>query len=96
MNAEFQKATLMKIALRKDAHSDRLHVFSLPALGALRNVELDCLTLLQTLEAARLDRREVHKNILAALTANETIAFGVVEPLYCSLFCHMDTRVPFD
>lgn len=84
----------MKIAFRKDAHSDRLYVFSLPALGALRNVELHGLTLLQALEAARLDRREVYKNIFAALTADETIALRVVEPLYCSLFCHIDTRVP--
>jgi len=92
---EFQKAILMKIAFRKDAHSDRLYVFSLPALGALRNVELHGLTLLQALEAARLDCREVHKNIFATLAADETIPLCVVEPLYCSLFCHMDTGVPF-
>jgi hypothetical protein len=36
----------------------------------------------------------MHKNILAALTADEAVAFGVVEPLHCSLFCHMDTCVP--
>ena len=77
-------------------HLERLYVFSLQALRALRNVELHGLTLLQALETARLDRREVHKNILATLTADEAIAFGVVEPLHCSLFCHMDTRVPFD
>ena len=81
---------------RERAHLERLYVFSLQALRALRNVELHCLTLLQALEAACLDRREVHKNILTTLTADEAIAFGVVEPLYCSLFCHMDTRVPFD
>jgi hypothetical protein len=28
----------------------------------------------------------MHKNIFAILTADETVAFGVVEPLYCSLF----------
>jgi hypothetical protein len=38
----------------------------------------------------------MHKNILAALTADEAVAFGVVEPLHCSLFCHMDARIPFD
>ena len=36
----------------------------------------------------------MHKNILAALTADEAVAFGVVEPLHCSLFCHIDTCVP--
>jgi hypothetical protein len=38
----------------------------------------------------------VHKNILAALTADEAVALRVVEPLYCSLFCHIDTRIPSD
>ena len=76
--------------------SERLYVFSLPALGTLRNFELNGLSFLKTPEPARLDCREVHKNILATLAADETIAFSVVEPLHCSLFCHMDTRVPFD
>ena len=39
---------------------------------------------------------EVHKNVFAILTANEAVALGVVEPLYCSLFCHVDTGVPFN
>src|SRR5579859_311609 len=91
----FRKAILMQIAFRtKVASSERLYVFSLPALGALRNVELDCLTLLQASEPARLDCREVHKNIFATLTADETITLCIIEPLYCSLFCHIDTRVP--
>ena len=38
----------------------------------------------------------MHKNIFAILTADETVAFGVVEPLYCSLFCHVGTRLPFN
>jgi len=50
---------------------------------------------LQALEAARLDRREVHKNIFAALPADKAVAFGVVKPLDCSLFCHVVIRVPF-
>jgi len=28
----------------------------------------------------------VHENVFAILAADKTIAFGVVEPLYCSLF----------
>jgi len=70
------------------------YVFSLPAFGTLRHVELHSLPFLKTLEPARLDCREMHKNILATLTADEAVAFGVVEPLYRSLFCHIDTRVP--
>src|SRR5690242_7414223 len=76
------------------AHSERLYVFSLPAFGALRHLELHSLPFLKTLEPARLDCREMHKNILAALTADEAVAFRIVEPLHCSLFCHIDTRVP--
>ena len=74
----------------------RLDVFSLPAFGPLGDVKLHRLALLQALEAARLDRREVHKNIFAILTADEAVAFGVIEPLYCSLFCHVGTGVPFN
>src|SRR5690348_401842 len=76
------------------AHSERLYVFSLPAFGALRHLELHSLPFLKTLEPPRLDCREMHKNILAALTTDEAVAFGVVEPLHRSLFCHIDTRVP--
>ena len=86
----------MQIAFFKVASLQRLNVFSLPALGPLGDVELHGLALLQALETARLDRREVHKNIFAILTADEAVAFGVIEPLYCSLFCHVDTGVPFN
>jgi hypothetical protein len=66
------------------------YVFSLPVLGALGHVELHFLTLLQALETARLDRRGVHKNIFAIPTADETVAFGVIELLDCSLLCHIE------
>ena len=95
-NGVFQKAIALRIAFRKEvACSERPYILSLPALGTLRDVELHGLALLQALETARLDCREVHKNIFATLAADETIALGVVEPLHCSLFCHIDTVVPF-
>src|SRR5215467_6049710 len=72
------------------------HVFSLPALWAFRHVELHGLALLEALETSRLDCREMHKNVFATLTANEAVAFGVVEPLHCSLFCHVNAGVPFN
>src|SRR5579872_4580537 len=28
------------------------------------------------------------ENVFAGLAADEAVAFGVVKPLYCSLFCH--------
>ena len=64
----------------------RLHILCLPPFGALNYVKLHLLALLQTAEPARLNRREVYKNILATLAADETIAFGIVKPLYCSCF----------
>ena len=65
---------------------DSLDVLRLPALGALGHVKLHGLAFLQAAEAASLNRGEMHEDILAILTADEAIAFGVVKPLYCSLF----------
>jgi hypothetical protein len=73
-----------------------LHVFSLPPLRPLGHIELNRLALLKASETTRLNGREVHKNIFAILTADKAVAFGVIEPLYCSLFCHIDTCVPSD
>jgi hypothetical protein len=87
-----QKAILTDIALSQGvAFSEWAYVLSLQAFGALRQVELHGLTLLKALETSRLDCREMHKNVSATLTANEAVALGVIEPLYCSLFCHVNT-----
>ena len=67
---------------------ERLDVLSLPALGALGHVELHGLALLQALETACLNRREMYENVFARLTADKAVALGVIEPLDCSLFCH--------
>ena len=69
----------------------RTDVLSLPALWPLGHIELYTLALLQAAKASCLDRREVHKYIFATLTADKAVAFGVVKPLYCSLFCHFVT-----
>jgi len=81
---------------QRPATLERLDVFRLQALGAFGHVELHRLALLKALETSRLDCREMHKNVVATLTANEAVAFGVVEPLHCSLFCHVYTSVPFN
>jgi hypothetical protein len=44
------------------------------------------LTFLQTAEATSLNGGEMYKDILPVLTADETVAFGVVKPLHCSFF----------
>ena len=62
------------------------HVFRLPALWSLGDIELHRLALLEALKTSRLDSGEVHENVFATLTADKTVAFGIVEPLYCSLF----------
>src|SRR6266852_3736397 len=67
---------------------DSGNVLRLPAFGAFGHVELHGLAFLQALEAASLNRGEMHENVFAILTADEAIAFGVVKPLHCSLFCH--------
>ena len=67
-------------------HLDRLDVLSLPALRALRHVELHRLPFLQAAEAPCLNSGEMHEDILSRLAADEAVAFGVVKPLYCSLF----------
>jgi hypothetical protein len=51
-----KKAISGDIALSRFASLESLHVFSLPALGALGHVELHRLALLQALETACLDR----------------------------------------
>src|SRR5205085_2168242 len=68
---------------------DSLNVLSLPALRAFGHIELHRLPFLQALETARLNSGEMHEDILATLTADKAIAFRVIEPLYCSLFCHL-------
>lgn len=75
-----------KSPLLKFAGLECLHVFGLPTLGALGDVELHRLAFLQALETARLDSGEMHENVFAILAADKAVAFGVIEPLYCSLF----------
>src|SRR6266403_3170925 len=73
---------------KERCYLDSSNVLRLPALGALGHVELHGLAFLQALESARLNSGEMHENVLAILTADEAVAFGVVKPLHCSLFCH--------
>ena len=61
-------------------------VLSLPALRPFGHFKLHSLTLLQAAKTAALDCREMYEHILAILAADETITFGVVKPLHCSLF----------
>ena len=69
-----------------EAVLDALDVLCLPALRAFDYVKLHLLTFLQAPESARLNRREMHEDILAVLAAYKTVALSVVKPLHCSCF----------
>src|SRR3954470_23672687 len=72
--------------------SDGANVLRLRALGALRDVELDLLVLVQGLVALGLDRRVVHEDVVAAvLLRNEAEALLRVEPLNSALSHVLDT-----
>ena len=95
-SAGMKKAISKEIAFQRNLELECLDVLGLPALRSLGHVELHGLTLLQAAETARLDRRKMHKNVFAILTADEAVTLGVIKPLYCSLFCHVGTSVPFN
>ena len=63
-----------------------LNVFGLPSLGAALHFEADRLTFLQRTEPVRLNGRKMNEYIFAILPGDETKTFGIVKPLYCSLF----------
>ena len=65
---------------------ERSNVFCLEAFRPLGDVELHGLALLQALEAACLDSRKMHENIVARLAADKAEALGIVKPFHCSLF----------
>src|SRR6201747_569240 len=69
--------------------SNRLHEANdlcLPALGALDDIELNRLTLLQRTEAVALNRGVVDENVLTGRAAQKSKTLGVVKPFYCSCF----------
>jgi hypothetical protein len=65
---------------------DGLYVLRLEAFRAFRDIELYLLAFLQAAEAAGLNRREMHEDVFAILTADEAKAFRVVKPLHCTCF----------
>jgi hypothetical protein len=67
---------------------ERLDVRRLFAFWTSGHVERDFLVFGERLEAARLDRGEVHEQIVAGfIGSDETKTFCIVEPLYCAC-CH--------
>src|SRR5690349_24716695 len=74
-------------------YSDGGDSYRLGALGSLLDLELDALVLLEAAEAAALDLRKVHEDILrAVIWRDEAEALVAVEPLHSSL-CHLLTSL---
>jgi hypothetical protein len=63
-----------------------LDVRSLWALLSLSFFEANLVAFLQSLVTFFLDFRKVHKQVLSSVVrSNESIPFGFIEPLYCTL-----------
>jgi hypothetical protein len=62
------------------------NVGCLGAFGRVDNVERDVLTFGQGFESAVLNIAEMNEYIAAIFASNETKAFGIIEPLYCTIF----------
>jgi hypothetical protein len=81
LNGSNQRSTLMKL----QAHD----AFGLQTLGALLDLEFDCLALIQSLVSLALDGRKMNENVLSGLALDESITLGRIEPLHCTLlFSH--------
>jgi len=60
----------------------------LKAFGALEQVELHGLTLIERAVPVLLDRREVHEHIFPRGALDESISLRPVEPLHCTFLSH--------
>src|SRR5207244_524205 len=60
------------------------YVRSLRALLTLHNLELDLISLLETLITFGSDCAVVYEDVGTAFVTDKTVTFGVVKPLYCS------------
>jgi hypothetical protein len=54
-------------------------------LGSLLDVEGDAVAVIERFEAAGVDRRVVHEDVIAVFLLDKSKTFSVVEPLYCSI-----------
>src|ERR1051326_5490279 len=86
LSTKIKKGSSRRPFSRTDCFLQRLYVLCLQALGSLDDVELNRLPFFQAAEAFVLNGGVVYEHVLAILPADETIPFGVIEPLHCSLF----------
>lgn len=65
-----------------DGFLEAADLIGLWALGAFNDVEFYLVTLFETLIAFSLDGTVVNEDVGSAITAEEPVAFCVIEPLY--------------
>jgi hypothetical protein len=67
----------------------QLHdILGLQSLGAFCHVEFNGVAFIKRLEATTLNGAVMNKNVIAGITADETISLFIVKPLHGSLFSH--------
>jgi hypothetical protein len=77
------------ISTARPSRLEASHVRSLQTLGALGDLELNCLTFVERLVSIRHNGREMDEDVFAGLALNEAKTLASIEPLYCSLFFHL-------
>ena len=70
------------------------HCIGLRALLTLHDVEFHIVPFFQGFVAVQLDRRVMYEYIGSIIVPNESIALGIIEPLYFS-FVLSHSRLPF-
>src|SRR3954467_4588815 len=67
----------------------RRDVGRLQTLGALCHFEFYLSAFIQASISLRLNRREVHEDVLSVFPLDKAVALGCVEPLHCTFFFHL-------
>jgi len=75
---------------------ERGNVRSLESLRTRGHFEFNRLAVVQRLVSLRLNRGEMHENIVAGLALDESEALAGVKPLYCSLFFQLCVSFLFE
>src|SRR5271169_1495683 len=89
--AQQQTLPLEAEGLRECSNGSRLSaddVCRLEAFGALQQIKLHGLALVERTVAVLLDRGEVHEYIFPRGALDESISFRPVEPLHCTFLSH--------
>lgn len=87
-----ERAPIISRPFLREVGRDQLElddVGRLLALWSVHDIELERLTLSQSLESVALDCRKVYKYIRTVWSLDESVTLGVVEPLYRASASHV-------